>query len=457
MRTASSRRCRTTCARHWRPSRRRSRSLLSTTSTWTADDEREFLATIDEEADRLNRLVGNLLDMSRLQSGAVQISTRPVGLEEVVAAALAQPHATAPSRGRSTSPRRCRPSRPTPRCWSGRVANVVVNASCGRQTVRRCGSRPRSRGRGVDAARHRPGSGHRARRRARCSSRSSASATPSGAGVGSGSGRRARLRHGMGGDDQPRRHARRRAHGHVSHLSRSGACVVTRVLVVDDEPRSAARSASTCGPAATRSTWRQRARRRSQQAAARHPDVVLLDLGLPGIDGIEVVRGSAGVDAGADHRLVGARDRGRQGRRARRRRRRLRHQAVRHGRAAGPAAGRAAPRRRRRRRGAASSRPATSRSISPPSRRSSTARRSTSPRPSGACSSVLVRHPGRLVTQRQLLQTGVGPAVRDERPTICACTWRNCAASSNPIPARPRYFITEPGMGYRFSPTPDDA
>ena len=64
-------------------------SLLQHDIEWTDKDRAEFLATIDAEADRLNRVVGNLLDMSRLQSGAVQTSLRSVGLEEVVGATLA--------------------------------------------------------------------------------------------------------------------------------------------------------------------------------------------------------------------------------------------------------------------------------------------------------------------------------------------------------------------------------
>ena len=63
-------------------------SLLQDDVEWTAEARREFLATIDEETDRLNGLVGNLLDMSRLQAGALEIDATPVGLEEVLPAAL---------------------------------------------------------------------------------------------------------------------------------------------------------------------------------------------------------------------------------------------------------------------------------------------------------------------------------------------------------------------------------
>jgi two-component system, OmpR family, sensor histidine kinase KdpD len=64
-------------------------SLLQDDVRWTADATREFLLTIDEESDRLNALVGNLLDMSRLQTGALRLVVRDVGLEEVVPRAVA--------------------------------------------------------------------------------------------------------------------------------------------------------------------------------------------------------------------------------------------------------------------------------------------------------------------------------------------------------------------------------
>jgi two-component system sensor histidine kinase KdpD len=63
-------------------------SLLQQDVEWTPEARQEFLETIDEETDRLNALIGNLLDMSRLQTGALEITTAPVGLDEVLPAAL---------------------------------------------------------------------------------------------------------------------------------------------------------------------------------------------------------------------------------------------------------------------------------------------------------------------------------------------------------------------------------
>jgi two-component system sensor histidine kinase KdpD len=63
-------------------------SLRSPDVHWDAADTAELLATADESLDRLTRLVGNLLDMSRLQAGALSLFPRPAGLDEVVALAL---------------------------------------------------------------------------------------------------------------------------------------------------------------------------------------------------------------------------------------------------------------------------------------------------------------------------------------------------------------------------------
>jgi two-component system sensor histidine kinase KdpD len=63
-------------------------SLRSPDVHWDAADSAELLATADESLDRLTRLVGNLLDMSRLQAGALSLFPRPSGLDEIVAQAL---------------------------------------------------------------------------------------------------------------------------------------------------------------------------------------------------------------------------------------------------------------------------------------------------------------------------------------------------------------------------------
>jgi len=63
-------------------------SLRTPDIPWTADDISELLATADESLDRLTHLVENLLDMSRLQAGALSLFPRPVGVDEVVATAL---------------------------------------------------------------------------------------------------------------------------------------------------------------------------------------------------------------------------------------------------------------------------------------------------------------------------------------------------------------------------------
>jgi two-component system, OmpR family, sensor histidine kinase KdpD len=63
-------------------------SLLADDVTWNAQAVQEFAHAIVDEADRLNTLVGNLLDMSRLQANAVTLQLRPTALDEVVPNAL---------------------------------------------------------------------------------------------------------------------------------------------------------------------------------------------------------------------------------------------------------------------------------------------------------------------------------------------------------------------------------
>ncbi|GAA4079782.1 sensor histidine kinase [Nonomuraea soli] len=63
-------------------------SLRNTEIDWSQEDERELLATAGESLVRLDRLVENLLDMSRLQAGALGVVLHPTALEEVVPRAV---------------------------------------------------------------------------------------------------------------------------------------------------------------------------------------------------------------------------------------------------------------------------------------------------------------------------------------------------------------------------------
>jgi two-component system, OmpR family, KDP operon response regulator KdpE len=64
---------------------------------------------------------------------------------------------------------------------------------------------------------------------------------------------------------------------------------------------------------------------------------------------------------------------------------------------------------------------------------------------------VLVRNAGNLVTQRQLLQQVWGPAYGTETNYLRVHI-ANLRRKLEPDPSRPRYLITEPGIGYRFLP-----
>ncbi|MFH9658977.1 ATP-binding protein [Streptomyces sp. NPDC017248] len=63
-------------------------SLRSDDVAWSEEDQAELLAGIEEGADRLDHLVGNLLDMSRLQTGTVTPLIREIDVDEVVPMAL---------------------------------------------------------------------------------------------------------------------------------------------------------------------------------------------------------------------------------------------------------------------------------------------------------------------------------------------------------------------------------
>jgi len=68
---------------------------------------------------------------------------------------------------------------------------------------------------------------------------------------------------------------------------------------------------------------------------------------------------------------------------------------------------------------------------------------------------VLLRNPGRLLSRNQLLTEVWGPGYADATGNL-RLYMAQLRRKLEPDPARPRWLITEPGMGYRYQPSPDE-
>ena len=228
----------------------------------------------------------------------------------------------------------------------------------------------------------------------------------------------------------------------------SAAVGDARVLVVDDEPpilRALATNLRARGYTVDMAADGEEA----LALAARHrPDAVILDLGLPGISGIEVVEGLRGWTAtpililsarGAEHDKVAALDAGADDYVTKpfgmdellaRLRAALRRNAP----AAEPAVVETAD--------------FTVDLATKRVRRGDGGEVRLTPIEWGMVE-VLVRNAGRLVSQRQLLQDVWGPQYGEETNYL-RVHMAHIRRKLEPEPSRPRYFLTEPGMGYRF-------
>ena len=65
---------------------------------------------------------------------------------------------------------------------------------------------------------------------------------------------------------------------------------------------------------------------------------------------------------------------------------------------------------------------------------------------------VLVRHPGRLVTPAPAARSRCGARATSTETNYLRVYLAQLRRKLEPDPARPRYLLTEPGMGYRFQP-----
>jgi two-component system KDP operon response regulator KdpE len=68
---------------------------------------------------------------------------------------------------------------------------------------------------------------------------------------------------------------------------------------------------------------------------------------------------------------------------------------------------------------------------------------------------VLLRNPGKLLSRNQLLTEVWGPGYADATGNL-RLYMAQLRRKLEPDPARPRWLITEPGMGYRYQPGPED-
>jgi PAS domain S-box-containing protein len=65
-------------------------TLLAEDVTWDAEEQRDFIQTIQQETNRLQELIDHLLDLSRLEAGMLPISPAPHSLREIIDDALPQ-------------------------------------------------------------------------------------------------------------------------------------------------------------------------------------------------------------------------------------------------------------------------------------------------------------------------------------------------------------------------------
>jgi len=223
----------------------------------------------------------------------------------------------------------------------------------------------------------------------------------------------------------------------------------TRVLVVDDDPSLLRALTISLGARGYEIAAARTGEEGIDRVAHWHPDVVLLDLGLPGIDGVEVIRGVRGwsevpiivlsarhqsmskveaLDLGADDYVT--KPFGMDELLARLR-----------------AALRRAP-------GADQDPHVEAEGFTLDLDTRKVVRDGTevhlTPK-EWELVSVLVRNPGRLISQRQLLQDVWGPEYGTETEYLRVLMGR-VRRKLEADHSRPRHFITEPGMGYRFEP-----
>ena len=265
-------------------------SLLSDDVAYDPAQRRELLTTVLEETDRMNRLVGNLMDLSKIRAGALVPAREAAAIDEIVDATVARMR---PSLNGVVVRLNVRPDLPEvfvdPVQIDQVLTNLLENAAAhsprrwrgagGRRGVPR-----RDPGAGRGPGRRHPGGRTRARVRGVLSRRRRAGAA----------GERPRARHRAGGrrrarrSDLDRRRPRRGYRRRVRAAGEGGVSV--KVLVVDDEPQIRRALRTSLEAHGYEVTAVGTGEEGVLGAAEMSPDLILLDLGLPDVDGAEVIQ-----------------------------------------------------------------------------------------------------------------------------------------------------------------------
>ena len=223
-----------------------------------------------------------------------------------------------------------------------------------------------------------------------------------------------------------------------------------RVLLVDDEVPIQRALAPLFRSRGTKSTSRAHGEAALALVRSRPPDVVVLDLGLPDIEGVEVCRRIRLDSEVPDHRAVGARRGSGQGGRPRPGSRRLRDEALRPGRTAGPHPGGAAP-------GFSSDETPSGRlqagDLTVDYDRHRVLRGGDELRLTPKefdLLELLMRNAGRVLTHRTILKAIWGPNAVTSRST-CGCSSRSSGKSWSQTLRIRATSLSEPWVGYRFA------
>ena len=102
------------------------RNMLDGLTGGLSQKQRQYLERVQYSADRLMRVINNLLDLSRIEAGAMQLQIRPVLVEEVVSEAVEELHGLAQEKNVGVTSE-CESPAPVIRADRDKVQQILSN------------------------------------------------------------------------------------------------------------------------------------------------------------------------------------------------------------------------------------------------------------------------------------------------------------------------------------------